>query len=681
MPKVQVASKLRAKIRWGIAGIFILLIAAVGFDAPGIANRGIDLVNTYIALGLPHIPEKPFRLGLDLQGGTQLVYRADVQNIVYADRSDAVEGVRDVIERRVDGLGVGEPNIQTTKVGDEFRLIVELPGILDVETAIAMIGGTPILEFKEENDAPARELTEEEEKQLREFNAEAEVRANKLLKKIQGGEDFAAIASESSEDEQSKNNGGYLGHISQQTAFMSLYEWAKTAKEGEVSREVVRTFDGYNIVKRGGGKDGPVEARASHILVCYLGASRCDDTKFTKQEAKAEAEKIFSQANADNFAALAAKHSTDASNSDRGGDLGFFPKGAMAPPFETAVFNANVGEIVGPVETEFGYHVIYKTGEEASKEYELSRILVRTKTAADIIPPQDRWKPTGLSGKQLERSEVVQDPTTGVVQVSLRFGSEGKKLFEEITTRNVGKPVAIFLDGAPISIPTVQQPILEGQAVITGTFTIAEARLLTQRLNAGALPVPVDLIGQQTLGATLGSESVAKSLKAGMIGVVIVMLFMILYYRLPGIISVVALFVYIAGVLAAFKLLGITLSLAGIAGFILSIGMAVDANVLVFERMKEELRAGKSLRAAVQEGFSRAWPSIRDGNLSTLLTCVLLMALGSSFVKGFAVALSIGILTSMFTAVTVSRILLRFVIPWFDERGHWLFLGAKKKYG
>lgn len=678
MRREQVASKLRAKIRWGIAGVFILLAVAAGFDAPGVANRGIDLLNRYVALGLPHIQGKPFRLGLDLQGGTQLSYRADVGAVPEADRGAAVEGVRDVIERRVNAFGVGEPNIQTTKVGEEHRIVVELPGVSEVSTAIAMIGETPILEFREANDAPARELTKDEEKQLADFNAEAEKKAGELLKNVQGGADVAAVAKESSEDEQSKNNGGYLGFIGKNTALVSFYEWAKTAKDGDVSPKVLRTVDGFNVVKRAGERDGALEARASHILICYLGAARCEGPPYTKAEAKAEAERIFKEANADNFAALAKQYSADASNKDAGGDLGFFPKGAMVPPFDAAIFNAKVGEIVGPVETEFGFHIIYKTAEEISKEYELSRILVRGKSAADFVPPEDPWKATGLSGKQLERSEVVQDQTTGAVQVSLRFNSEGKQLFQEITTRNVGKQVAIFLDGAPISVPTVQQPILEGQAIISGNFTFADARLLTQRLNAGTLPVPVELIGQETLGATLGNESIAKSLKAGLVGFLLVILFMTLYYRVPGFISACALVIYTTVSLAIFKLFGVTLTLAGIAGFILSIGAAVDANVLIFERLKEELRAGKNLRTAVEEGFLRAWPSIRDSHLSTLISCLLLLWFGVSFVKGFAVTLAIGVLMSLFSAVTVSRIFLRFVVPWFPEYANRLFLGAKR---
>jgi len=187
------------------------------------------------------------------------------------------------------------------------------------------------------------------------------------------------------------------------------------------------------------------------------------------------------------------------------------------------------------------------------------------------------------------------------------------------------------------------------------------------------------LIAQQTVGATLGAKSLQSSLYAGIVGILIVMVFMLLYYRLPGLLSVIALTLYVALVLALFKLIGVTLTLAGIAGFILSIGMAVDANVLIFERLKEELQEGKSLKAAVEEGFIRAWTSIRDGNISTLITCILLIWFGSSFVQGFAVTLAIGILISMFSAISVTRIMLRFIVPWFKSEANWLFLGAKKE--
>ncbi|PIR75924.1 MAG: protein translocase subunit SecD [Candidatus Magasanikbacteria bacterium CG_4_9_14_0_2_um_filter_42_11] len=678
MAKQHTKQQVRAKIRWGIFGIFALLLIALAYDGPTYANRAIDAVNNTVALGLPRIPEKPFALGLDLQGGAHLIYEADTKEIDPADRPDAVEGVRDVIERRVNGIGVGEPNVQTSKVGDTYRVLVELPGVTDVNVAIAMIGETPILEFREENNVPPRELTEEEQGQIDTYNADASDRADAALKRVHDGESFEDVAKEVSEDEQSKVNGGYIGFVSEQSIYSEIFAWAENAREGDVSKKVVETDGGYEIIKRGGSQDGDVQTTASHILICYLGAKDCSAT-MTKQEALAKAEELYVQANADNFVDLAKENSTEPGAEVSGGSLGTFGPGSMVPAFEEALSAAQPGEIIGPVETEYGYHIIYKEAEAPSIEYEISLVHIKKLTATDILPSQDPWMPTQLSGKNLDRAEVVTDSQTGQIQVSLLFDSEGTALFRDITERNVNKQVAIFLDGSVISAPVVQAIITDGRAVITGGFDLTEARLLAQRLNAGALPVPVDLVSQQTVGASLGAASFTSSVKAGLAGIIFVMMFMMFFYRLPGLISVVALTVYVAVSLALMKLIGVTLTLAGIAGFILSIGMAVDANVLIFERMKEELRDGKSLKGAVEEGFLRAWTSIRDGNISTLITCGFLMFFGSSFVKGFAITLSLGLLVSLFSAITVTRIMLRFVVPWFSERANMLFLGATKK--
>lgn len=674
---IKVKSNIRSKVRWGVVGVFALMFISTLYSFPEFFNQKIDWVNSKVSLGLPHISAKPFSLGLDLQGGAHLVYSTDVTKIASADRASAVEGVRDVIDRRINGLGVSEPNIQTTKVGEDYRIIVELPGVTDVNKAIEMIGGTPILEFKEINNEPARGLTDEEKKAMDAYNKDAEARGLNILKEIKGGLTFADAAKKYSEQESSKNNDGYVGFVDETTG--PLYDWAKKAKEGELSKNLIISAEGFNVVKRGKSQDGETQVQASHILICYLGASQCDGPMYNKTEALAKANELFTQANSKNFAELAKVNSTDLGTKDKGGDLGFFKKGAMIEAFANAVFESKVGQIIGPIETEFGYHIIYKTDEKKSTEYEISAILVKKQNEADLLPPPEQFKLTGLSGSQLDKSEVVSDPQTGTIQVALQFDEEGKKLFREITTRNVGQPVAIFLDGSPISVPTVQSVITDGRAVITGNFDLSEARLLSQRLNTGALPVPVELISQQTIGASLGADSLTKSLKAGVIALLLVMVFLIIYYRLPGVLAVLALLVYIAINLALYKLMGITLTLAGIAGFIMSVGMSVDANVLVFERMKEELREGKSLKTSMEEGFLRAWPSIYDGNVASLISCVLLIWFGSSFVQGFAMTLIIGILTSMFSAVTVTRVLMRLVVTWFSERGNWMFLGHTKK--
>ncbi|MDO8435629.1 MAG: protein translocase subunit SecD, partial [bacterium] len=364
-----------------------------------------------------------------------------------------------------------------------------------------------------------------------------------------------------------------------------------------------------------------------------------------------------------------------------GGDLGFFKRGVMVEPFEKAVFALKVDAITEvPVKTDFGYHVIKKLAEQkaadGSEEIHARHILFKAISARDLRPAKDPWKGTALTGKYLKRAQVTFNPQTNEPQVALAFNTDGAKLFEEITARNVGKPVAIFLDGSPISAPVVQQMITGGEAVISGNFTISEAQTLSRRLTAGALPVPIELIVQQNVGPSLGKVSVQDSLRAGMIGLLLVAIFMILYYRLPGLMSVLALGVYVLLVLALFKLIPVTLTLAGLAGFIMSIGMAVDANVLIFERMKEELRLGKPLDLAMNEGFKRAWPSIRDGHVTALITCAILFLLSTSSVKGFGLTLAVGVIASLFSAITVTRIFMLFVAVPRMERVRILF-GAK----
>jgi preprotein translocase subunit SecD len=246
--------------------------------------------------------------------------------------------------------------------------------------------------------------------------------------------------------------------------------------------------------------------------------------------------------------------------------------------------------------------------------------------------------------------------------VTVTFNKDGTQIFDEMTKANVGKPLAIFLDNQLIEAPTVQEEIPDGKAVISGGFTIATAQQLAQRFNAGALPAPITLVSQQTISPTLGTNSLKEVAFAGLIGTLLVMLFMIFYYRLFGLFAALSLVIYIALTLGIFKIIPITLSLAGLAGFILTIGMAVDANVLIFERIKEELKRGLPHASAVEEGFRRAWPSIRDSNMSTIITAIILYYFTSSFVRGFALTLLIGVVVSLFSAITTTRLFLRLFI-------------------
>ncbi len=269
---------------------------------------------------------------------------------------------------------------------------------------------------------------------------------------------------------------------------------------------------------------------------------------------------------------------------------------------------------------------------------------------------------TELTGRFLEKSQLVFDQNTGEPTVLLNFNKEGDALFAQITKENIGRVLAIFLDGAPISTPVIRQEITGGKAQISGGFTPQEAKELVRNLNYGALPVPIELVSVQTIGASLGDEATAAGVRAGLWSFAVIAVFLILWYRLPGLVAVLALAMYVALNLAIFKLIPVTLTAAGIAAFILSLGMAVDANILIFERMKEELKRGKVLPDAIREGFARAWTSIRDSNTSSIITAIILYYFASTpVIQGFALVFFIGVVTSMFTAITASRTLLKAV--------------------
>lgn len=267
--------------------------------------------------------------------------------------------------------------------------------------------------------------------------------------------------------------------------------------------------------------------------------------------------------------------------------------------------------------------------------------------------------PTGLTGKYIKTARVEYDGRTNKPQIGIVFTDDGAKMFADITKNNIGKSLAILLDGSVISAPTIQSEILGGQAQITGTFSIQEANDLARGLKYGALPVAIELIGTQTIGASLGVEALHKSVNAGIYGFIIVALFLILWYRFRGVVAAIALIVYAILNLVIFKLFGIVLTSAGLAAFIISIGMAVDGNILIFERMKEELKRGKGKYEALEDGFKRAWPSIRDSNISSMITAFILYTFAASpLIKGFALVFFIGVAVSMFTSVTVSKNLL-----------------------
>ncbi|MFH1620960.1 MAG: protein translocase subunit SecD [Patescibacteria group bacterium] len=677
-PITALMSRPAIKKRLIILGILAVACLAIAYPPP--ANKTIDFLNSTFGLNLGHI-EKSFVLGLDLQGGTRLEYEADMSRVDSTERAGALEGVRDVIERRINTLGVSEPLIQTAQVGNAWRVSVELAGIRDVNQAIKLIGETPILEFKEKNTDKPRSLTDEERKKMEEENAATKSKVEKdLAGVIKDPFSLEDLAKTSSSDEASKALGGDLGFIKDSSDYSELYENIKDEQAEKVVPRIIELSNTFVIAQVTEKKDAGIEMKGAHILVQYAGATGAPAENTTsKEDARKKIEDIRKEVTRENFTELAKKYSDEPGANESGGDLGWFGKGVMVAEFEEPALALTKGAISDVVETPFGFHLIYKEDERMTSDVKVRAMFYKKIVDTDIVPPQSEWKNTDLTGKQLERAQLDFDQNTGASQVALQFNDEGSKLFAEITKRNVGQPVAIFLDDQAISIPTVQNEITGGKAVITGDFSVKEAKLLAQRLQSGALPVPIKLIAQQSVGPTLGADSVNKSMKAGIFGFIFVALFMLFWYRLPGLISVISLALYVGLSFSIFKMLPVTLTLAGIAGFILSLGIAVDANVLVFERLKEELKSGKGMRQALEEAFKRAWPSIRDGNSTTLISCAVLYWFSSSIIKGFALTLAIGIIMSLFTTIFVTRTILRFVSGTkLPDLAPWFFLSSTK---
>ncbi|TAK03641.1 protein translocase subunit SecD [Patescibacteria group bacterium] len=642
--------------RVATALLLILTLAGATYDFPALWNGSASFVEGKTGWSLPSLPEDPYRLGLDLQGGTHLVYEADMAEIPAGDQDTALEGVRDVIERRVNAFGVAEPVVQTITAGGIHRLIVELAGVLDVNAAIEQIGETPVLEFKEPATDVGRELTAEEKAALAALNAQERAAAEALLSRARAGAAFDALVAEASVEPGADETKGVLGGaVADSARYGEIVKAIQRSgvRAGGIVPKVIETPEGLSVVKYLGQKQDR-EMQLSHILFCFEGKTGCVKD-VPALDASVRMTALRKDLTAENFAEKATELSDDPSAAQNGGDLGWVKPGDTVLAFELAARQVEKGKISEAVETDFGYHLIYKRDERAIATYQVQRVLLKLSKDADVVPDASPWKNTGLSGKHLERANVAFDPTSGAPHISLQFNSEGAELFGTLTQAHVGEPIAIFLDGEAISVPTVQQAIYGGQAVISGTFTLPEAKLLAQRLNAGALPVPVKLLSQETVGPSLGAASLAASVNAALIGFALVAAFMILVYRLPGLLAGVALVLYAVLNLAAYKLFGVTVTLSGIAGFVLSLGIAVDANVLIFERMRDEWRAGRDLSSSISEGYRRAWAPIRDGHLTTLISALVLYFFSSSFVKGFALTLGIGVALSLFTALTVTH--------------------------
>ena len=647
--------------------------------------------------GFNWMKSRKVTLGLDLQGGTQLDYRIDLRNANQRNEDndtsndvrihDIIEGVQNTIERRVNGLGVSEPQIYASNVAGEDHIIVELAGIKDIEEAKRIVGKTIQLEFKEKK-------TELDPNEKDTIKKEAEgILAETLLSKA----DFRAIGTGK------KTADNKIAFKPDEKTFESalpayIKDILPKMKNGEVYGKVLEGSGEYTVNDQGQlsetktfrivqlvGKEmkekqlgeSDQKIKASHILLSYKGAERAKDTVTrTKEETKAQAEKLLADLKKSpaKFEEYAKQYSDDSSGAN-GGDLGEFGRGQMVKPFEDMAFSLKTGQLADTVvESQFGFHIIKTTQgvpvETSRKENEYTY----NEIVFDASP--DPWKSTGLDGSHFKYASVTYTQL-GAPQVSIQFDDSGGDLFEKLTERLTGQPLAIFVGGELISAPRVQEKITGGSAVITGNYNLQTALKLANDLNTGAIDAPIILSGQNTISATLGESALKVSLFAGMIGLIALVIFMVLYYRALGFFAVLALMIYSIIIIFILKATPIVMTLAGITGIILSIGMAVDANILIFERTKEELREGKNFMQAISAGFERAWLSIRDSNVSSLITCTILYFFGNSIIRGFALTLSLGILISMFTAITITRTFLHSITGTWLSRNMWL-LGAKK---
>jgi preprotein translocase SecF subunit len=722
-------------------GVIILSALLLGFF-----NLPSDKQKELIPFTPQLILDSKVNLGLDLQGGSQLDYKIDLRKVPANEKVIIVDGILNVINKRVNSLGVAEPNIYTSDVGDEKHLIVELAGIKDLDEAKKIVGKTIQLEFKEQKTGAA----DPKETETIKNNAQS------LLDKILNKGDVRVLGAEEAQSNPGKiiysesKDFQYKDQIASDIAeTVFTLDAGKTADKlveisgnytVNASGQLVQGSPGYYIVQTTEKRDQereiktPKQIFTSHILVAYKGAQKAD-AAITRSEADALTranEALGKLKSGAKFEDIAKEYSDDPASKDKGGvlDQAVEPNGKQyyVQEYTNGAGITKEGEFSDVIKSPFGFHIIKVT--KINEEKTEKKVEPQAKYISvyyDAAP--DQFKETGLNGQHFMHADVEFNQMYQAY-VSIQFNDEGAKLFEEITGRNVGKPLAIYVGGQMISAPNVNEKISGGKAQISGKFTIDEANNLARDLNTGAIPAPIVLAGQYTIGATLGQDALAKSLFAGLIGFLLVALFMIIYYRLPGLLASLALAVYCAiliflikvampiGIalaiaviiffvvvskvlkaqesgaekaislfLACFILFFVTyilsssivLTLAGIAGVILSIGMAVDANILIFERVKEELRDGRALNAAIEVGFDRAWNSIRDSNFSSLITCAILFSFGSSIIQGFAFNLAAGILVSMFTAITITKTFLVALVHTRLSQNVWLFGAPKKK--
>ncbi|HEY73362.1 MAG TPA: protein translocase subunit SecD [Thermoflexia bacterium] len=666
----------------------------------------IALVALFVALNIEHPdwaknlafwqPEKQrdiaLRLGLDLQGGLQVLLAADVPAGQELD-TNSMETARRIVENRVNSLGLTEPIVQAQ---GERRIIVELPGIENPEQAVETIKGTALLEFVDAGHTPlwagtvvtttmgGPGITPPGAEPVPTGDISPTTEAEVIAPEPTEAAQEAAAGAPPMPENPADRNGMYSEPPAMQIDPNESYVATISTAKGDIVIELFadrapNTVNNFVFLARQGFYDNTTFHR---VIPDFMAQGGDPSGSGSGGPGYAFADEFHPELRHDQAGILSMANSGPDTNGSQ-----FFITYAPTPHLDdmhsvfgqviegmdvlTALTPRDPAAATSPGDTI--EKITITTGEDAlTPTTEVNPTVESPATPAEPAAPEPVIYETVLTGAGL-KNVGLDSSQQGAYIIPIEFNPDAAEVFAEYTASHVGQYLCIVLDKVVISCPTINEPIPSGRASISGQFTLDSARQLAIQLRYGALPVPLKVESFNRIGASLGAESVEKSVRAGAIGLTIVLLFMLIYYRLPGGLADLALIIYVLLNLALYKLAPITLTLPGIAGFILSAGMAVDANILIFERMKEELRAGRTLARAIDIGFDRAWPSIRDGQLSTLIICAILFFFGTNFgasiVKGFAITLAIGTIVNIFTAVFATRTFVRRVA---DSAGEWL---------
>ena len=628
--------------------ILIIIIVALSVAALGFRDININ-VPGFPALVRGGDGPLGLKLGLDLSGGGHLVYQADTGTRIEVGFVDPARGV--VIDRALESQGVTDYDLRQL----DDRTYIVTTDLLDdavkesLEEAIIFTS----IEFRFD---PELELPEDptvsdvvEEQELADYQVEQT-----------GVDNFYRVTTTAVLDEgqQDELRDALEDEIAEVTDFsvetVGTVSFTLSEIQPPTPDQMEGVLDRINRRVNLFGTEEPIIQLfgEDRVIVQLPGASgSISEVVFAEPTDTAAVEGVVAGQGYEDFTVQA---ESETQYEIRTKSINVNEQGALRRALASSVGDVSSFTTTGGIET--AKAIIGPTAQLVFKERTCSDVACFTFTDAEI----------GLTGDDLESAFASTDPNTGEWEVNIAFGDRGTGIFSDLTQRIVDidtKRIGVFLDDELLIAPVSQAWIRDGRSSITGNFSREEARTLAIQLEAGSLPIPLELIQESDVDALLGSESLKKSLQAGLIGLGLVLIFMIIYYRMAGVVAALALIFYTLVVLAAFKLVPVTLGLSGIGAFILSIGLAVDANILIFERMKEEIRIGRTLASSMEVGFSRAWPAIRDGNFSTIITCLVLLWLGSrtadDLVTGFAFTLFIGVVVSMFTAIVVSRNLLQ----------------------